>query len=65
MIEKTDDKKGKYEKDFIKIKFNSVDDLPLNDILSLHNMAIVVRSLSQEDNKYHPQGFLDECLYEL
>ena len=27
-------------------------------------MTIVVRSVSQEDNKYYPQIFLDECLYE-
>ena len=49
----------------MKIKFNSDDDLPLGKILSLHNMTITVRSVFQEDNKYYPQVFLDECLYEL
>ena len=28
-------------------------------------MTKVVRSVFQEDNKYYPQVFLDECLYEL
>ena len=28
-------------------------------------MKIVVRSVCHEDNKYYPQAFLDECLYNL
>ena len=47
------------------IKFNSGDNLPLNKILKIHNMTIVIRSVFQEDGKYYPQFFLDECLYEL
>ena len=49
----------------IEIKFNSDNNLPLNKMLKLHNLTIVVRSVFQEDNKYYPQMFLDECLYEL
>ena len=41
----------------MKIKFNSDDNLPLNKILNLHNLAIIVRSVVQEDNKYYPQVF--------
>ena len=37
----------------------------LNKILKLHNLIIVVRSVFQEDNKYYPQVFENECLYEL
>ena len=44
MIEKTNGKPGEYEKDFIKIKFNSDDNMPWGKILNLHNMIIVVRS---------------------
>ena len=36
-----------------------------NKILKLHNVTIVNRSVFQEDSKYYPQVFLDECLYEL
>ena len=60
-----DIKEGEYGKDFMKIKINSGNDLPLGKILTLYKMAIVVRSVSQEDNRYYPQVFLDEFLYEL
>ena len=29
------------------------------------NLTIVVRSAFQEDDKYYPQFFLDECVHEL
>ena len=58
-------KAGKYEKDFMIIKFNSDDNFPLSKILKLHNMTIAIRSIFQEDGKYYPQVFLDECLHEL
>ena len=64
-IEKINNKSGEYGKDFIKIKFNSDDSLPLNKTLKLHNMTIILRSVFEEDGKYYPQVFLDECLYEL
>ena len=41
-IEKINNKSGEYGKDFIKIKFNSDDSLPLNKILKLHNITIIV-----------------------
>ena len=56
---------GKYDKDYMKIKFNSDDDLPLNKILKLHMLTIIVRSVFEEDDKYYPQMFLDERLYEV
>ena len=34
------DKSGEYEKDYMKIKFNSDDDLPLNKTLRLHSLTI-------------------------
>ena len=49
----------------MKIKFNLDENLQLNKILKLYNLTIVVRSAVQEDEKYYPQIFLDECLYEL
>ena len=38
-------------KKYMKIKFNSDDDLPLNKTLKSHNIAIVVRTIFNEDNK--------------
>ena len=56
---------GEYEKDYMKIKFNSDDELPLNKMLKLHMLTIIVRSVFEEDGKYYPQVFLDKCLYEM
>ena len=64
-IEKINNKQGEYGKDFMKIKFNSDDNLPLNKILKLHMLTVIVRFVFEEDGKYYPQVFLDECLYEL
>ena len=57
-------KSGEYEKDYMKIKFNS-DDMLLNKILKLHMLTTIVRSVFEEDGKYYPQVFLDEHLYEV
>ena len=51
-IEKINNKSGEYGKDFIKIKFNSDDSLPLNKILKLHDITIVMGSVFEENDKY-------------
>ena len=63
---KIEGKIGECEKDFMKIKFNSDDNnIPLNEILKLHILIVIVRYVFEEDGKYYPQLFLNECLYEL
>ena len=65
-IEKiNNNKSGEYEKDYMKIKFNSDDKLPLNKQLKFLSETIVIRSVFEEDGKYYLQAFLDGCLYEL
>ena len=54
-----------YEKDYMKTKFNSDDNFPLNKSLKFHNMTITIRSVFKEDGKIYPQVFLDDTLYEL
>ena len=54
-----------YEKDYMKIKFNSDDDLPLSKPLKFHNMTIIFRSISEEDGKLYLKVFLDDTLYDL
>ena len=49
----------------MKIKINSDDNLSLNKILKLHMLTTIARSVFDEDGKYYPQNFLDECLYEV
>ena len=54
-----------YKKDYMKIKFNSGDNLLLNKPLKFRNMAITTRSVFEEDGKLFLQVFLDDILYEL
>ena len=41
-----------YEKDYMKIKFDSDDDLLLKKQLKLHNMAIAIRSVFEEAGNF-------------
>ena len=59
------DKTNEYGKDFLKTKFDSDDDLPLNKLLKFPTMTIVVRSVLENEGKLYPQYYLDECLYGL
>ena len=54
-----------YEKYYMKIKFNSDDDLSLNKSIKFHLMTITILSVFEEDGKLYPQVFLDDTLYEL
>ena len=65
LIKRVNDKPGEYEQDFMKIRFESHDNLSLGRRLKLHMFTVIVRSVFEEDGKYYPQIFLDEYLYEL
>ena len=58
-------KEGEYGKDFMKIKFDTDYNLPLNKQLKMHMLTIVVRSVFQEDGKFYPQIYLDECSHDV
>ena len=53
-----------YEK-YMKIKFNSDDELPLHKTIEIPSTIIAVRAVFHESNKYYPQVVLGECLYKL
>ena len=55
-------KSGKYEKDYMKNKFNSNDKLPLHKQLKFLSVTIAIRSAFEEDGKYYLRTFLDDCL---
>ena len=59
------EKKGKYSKDFMKIKLNTDDNLLLNKPLKLHLLTIIVRCIFEEDGKFYLQLYLDDCLFEV
>ena len=44
--------KAEYGKDFMKIKFNTDDDLPLNKPLKIHMLTTVVRSVFEEGGNF-------------
>ena len=55
----------KYDANYMKIKFNTNDNVLLNEIIYLSTITITIRSVTQKDGKYYPQLFLDDCLYEV
>ena len=59
---KIDDNWLEYSKDYMKIKFSSDDNLPLNKPLKFYNMTVTIRCVFSEDNKLYPQVFLDDAL---
>ena len=54
-----------YEEDYMKIKFNSDDNLPLTRPLKFHNMTITIRSVFEKDGKLYTQVFQYDTFYEL
>ena len=51
------DKENDYGKDYMKIKFNSEDELPLKRPLKVHGMTITIGSVFEEGGKLSPQVF--------
>ena len=54
-----------YDEQYMKTKFNSDDELPLNKTIEIPTVIIAVRAVFHENNKYYSQVSLDECLYKL
>ena len=48
----------------MKIKFNTGDNIPLNKIIYFPTITIIILSVTKKD-KYYPQLFLDDYLYEV
>ena len=54
----------KYKNDFIKIRVDSYDDLPLHKILCFSVLNILCESVFQIENEYYPQIYINKCEYE-
>ena len=52
-----------YDKDYMKIKFESNNIFPTDKGVNIHLSTIVIRATFAKDGKYHPQLFLDGGLY--
>ena len=55
----------KYDDNYMKIKFNTDDNIQLSQIIYFPIITVIIRSVTQKDGKCYPQLFLDECLYEV
>ena len=53
----------KYSRNFMKIKFESDDALPLGKILNNPMCVIIVKGVFEEDSKYYPQVLLHKRFY--
>ena len=53
-----------YEKDVVKIKFESDYGLPLGKILNIPVCVIIAKSVFEENGKYYPQVYLKNCFFE-
>ena len=54
-----------YDKDYKKIKSDSDENLPLNTVIKFHALTVIVRCIIEKNNKYYPEIYLDDALYEL
>ena len=55
-IEKINDNElGEYDRDYMKIKFNSDDDITLNKQLNLLTITVIIRKLFEKGGKYYQQ----------
>ena len=54
-----------YDKNYMRIKFESNDNLPTDKIVNMHSIVIIIRSVFAQNDQFYPQLFLDDALYEL
>ena len=53
----------KYEKDVMKITFESDYGLPLGKILNIPMCVIIAKSVFEKNNKYYPQVYSKNCFF--
>ena len=49
-------------KDYVKFRFNSDIDLPLNTIIEFRSLLINVSCVIEKDNEYYPEIYLGEFI---
>ena len=65
-IEENTDGIVQYDKDYMKIKFESNDNLPIDNIVNMHQVTTIIRSIFAQNGKFYPQLLLDDdAPYEL
>ena len=56
---------GECDKNYMKIKFNSSGDTPLNKQPNFPTITVIIRNIFEKYGKYYLQIFLDEYLYQV
>ena len=54
-----------YDKDYMRIKFESNDNLSTDNIINMHQVTRIIRSIFAQNGKFYPRLFLDDALYKL
>ena len=54
-----------YDEKYMKMKFDSYRNSPLDKTIEIPIVEIVVRAIFHENNKYYLQAFLDKCLHKI
>ena len=49
---------------FDKIRFSSDINLPIGTLIQFNILTIIIRCIIKKDDKYYPEIYLDECLYD-
>ena len=52
-----------YDKDYIKIKFESNNIFPIDKNVNIYTAKTIIKASFAKDGKYYPQLFLDDGLY--
>ena len=50
---------------YIRLKFNSDVDLPLDKLIKFHTLTVIVACVIRKGNKFYPEIYIDEGIYEL
>ena len=50
---------------YIGLKFNSDVDLPLDKLIKFHSLTVIAACVICKDNKFYPEIYVDEGIYEL
>ena len=54
-----------YDKDYMKIKFESNDNLPTDNIINMHQVTIIIRSAFAQNGKCYPELLLNHRFYNI
>ena len=64
-VKKISENGSEYDKDYMKIKFNTDDDIPLNKQLNFLTITVIISCVFEKNDVYYPQVYLDECLHQV